>query len=82
MGGFLEVEIKLLDDQLWSVITVYNVREDANKDEKDKFYKYVDEEVNKGENVIILGGLNGQVENQNGGIGRVLGKEGEETKKL
>lgn len=57
-----------MDREIWSLIKVYDIHEDANKEEKDNFFK------------AILGHLNGHVGNQNLGLEKVLGRERKETK--
>lgn len=76
----LTVKIKLIDEEIWTVIVAYGENENARKEEKDKFFDELQKQIDEGEeNVMIIGDLNGRVGNKNSGIEKYMGKEGEET---
>lgn len=69
----MRVEIKVLDEEIFSLLEIYGVNEDADKDEKDNYLELF---------VRKWTGETGQVENQNIGLEIVLGREAEETKMI
>lgn len=58
----LAVKIKLVYEEIWTLIIEYGVNENARKEEKDNSFEKLQNQIDKGEeNVIVIGDLNGQV---------------------
>ncbi|KAF5296553.1 hypothetical protein FQA39_LY12471 [Lamprigera yunnana] len=45
----LSVKMKLIDEEIWTIITVYGENEDARKKEKEQFYNELQQQINNGE---------------------------------
>lgn len=77
----LSVKIKEDKDEEYTLFVCYGPNDNARKEEKDKFFIDLQEEIDSTNNrIIIMGDLNGRVGKNNKGIEYCLGKYGEETR--
>ncbi|KAK4873717.1 hypothetical protein RN001_013077 [Aquatica leii] len=67
--------------EVWTMIVAYAPNDNERKEMKDQFYELLQMEIDRGErNVIIMRDMNGIVGNNNEGIERHMGQQGENTK--
>lgn len=77
----LQVELEFINKSIWNIIVAYAPNDDALKEEKDLFFNNLQMILDRGvNNKIVLGDLNGRVGNDNTGIERNMGTEGEQVK--
>lgn len=80
-NGILAITVKLIDKEMRRIITAYRENNDAKKKEKDKFFKQLQRQIDKGEKqTIIMGDLNGRVRNRNNRLEQCMGR-GEDNNK-
>lgn len=69
------------EEELCTLIVVYAPNDNASKEEKTRFFEELQKEIDdKGNNIIVMGDLNGRVGNHNTGIEWCLGNNGEKTR--
>ena len=68
--------------EVYYFFVLYAPNENAKVEEKEKFFKEIQQEMDSvdNNNIIVMGDLNGRVGKDNCGMERWLGKEGEEMK--
>lgn len=74
--------ILIMNKQKYHIIVVYAPNENASAEEKTRFFEEVQKEIDAAEsnNIMVMGDLNGRVGNDNTGIEKWLGREGENLK--